>query len=156
MDYEVFLVSRAREAYAHGEEARAAVVTGFRHSTRVVVAAALIMTAVFGGFATSSQPLVKMIGLGLAVAIVGDAFVVRMTIVPAVLALLGRRAWWLPRWLDKILPHLDIEGQALEHRAAPVTADTSGDTAATLDTESTLGTLVPVAPDAGKEPVTGR
>jgi RND superfamily putative drug exporter len=146
MDYEVFLVSRAREAYAHGEEARSAMVTGFRHSARVVVAAALIMTSVFGGFATSSQPLVKMIGLGLAVAIVCDAFVVRMTIVPAVLALLGKRAWWLPRWLDKILPHLDIEGQALEHRVAPATAGTPG----------TGGALEPAVPDAGKEPVTGR
>ena len=87
-----------------------AVVTGFGYSIRVVVAAALIMTSVFAGFVGNSQILVKMIGFGQAVAVLVDAFVVRATIAPAVLALLGERAWWLPRWLDRALPHLDIEG----------------------------------------------
>jgi RND superfamily putative drug exporter len=119
MDYEVFLVSRIREAYAHGDQARPAVVSGFTRSGRVVVAAALIMMAVFAGFVTSNDVLAKMIGFGLAVTILLDAFVVRMTIVPAVLALLGEHAWWLPRWLDRILPHLDIEGQTLAHQATP-------------------------------------
>ncbi|MEU6609529.1 MMPL family transporter [Streptomyces shenzhenensis] len=118
MDYEVFLVSRMREAYAHGESAAQAVVSGFQHSARVVVAAALIMIAVFSGFITENGSMIKMIGFGLAVAVLYDAFVVRMAIVPAVLALLGRRAWWLPTWLDRILPRVDVEGEAL-NRPAP-------------------------------------
>jgi RND superfamily putative drug exporter len=122
MDYQVFLVSRVREAYVHGERPDEAIVSGFRHSARVVVAAALIMTSVFAGFLTASDPLVKMIGFGLAAAVVLDAFVLRMTIMPALLALLGKRAWWLPRWLDRILPRLDIEGEALERDFAPAAA----------------------------------
>jgi len=113
MDYEVFLVTRMREAYVHGERPGPAVVSGLRSSARVVVAAALIMTAVFSGFIGAGDSLIKMIGFGLAIAVLFDAFVVRMTIVPAALALLGDRAWWLPRWLDRALPRLDIEGKAL-------------------------------------------
>lgn len=119
MDYEVFLLSRVREAYAHGEDARHAIVSGFRHSARVVVAAALIMIAVFSGFVEEQGSMIKMVGFGLAAAVLLDAFVVRMALVPAVLALLGDRAWWLPRWLDRLLPHVDIEGEALMRRAAP-------------------------------------
>jgi RND superfamily putative drug exporter len=89
------------------------VVTGFRHSARVVVAAALIMIAVFSGFVGADLAMIKMIGFGLATAVLLDAFVVRMTIVPAVLAILGERAWTLPRWLDRLLPHVDVEGTAL-------------------------------------------
>ncbi|MFJ6431059.1 MMPL family transporter [Streptomyces sp. NPDC091416] len=118
MDYEVFLVSRMREAYTRGESAAQAVVSGFKHSARVVVAAALIMIAVFSGFITESGSMIKMIGFGLATAVLLDAFVVRMAIVPAVLALLGKRAWWLPKWLDRILPRVDVEGEALNHRSA--------------------------------------
>ncbi|MCL6672497.1 MMPL family transporter [Streptomyces panaciradicis] len=114
MDYEVFLVTRMREAYVHGETPGQAVVTGFRHSARVVAAAAVIMIAVFGGFITSSESMIKMIGFGLAIAVFFDAFVVRMAIVPAVLALLGRRAWWLPKWLDRALPDVDVEGEGLK------------------------------------------
>jgi RND superfamily putative drug exporter len=110
MDYEVFLVSRMREAHTRGEPAGEAIRTGFRHSARVVVAAALIMMAVFAGFVGADLPMIKMIGFGLATAILFDAFVVRMAIVPAVLALLGERAWSLPRWLDRLLPRVDIEG----------------------------------------------
>ncbi|MFD8306097.1 MMPL family transporter [Streptomyces sp. NPDC059690] len=113
MDYEVFLVTRMREAYVHGETPGQAVVTGFRHSARVVAAAAVIMIAVFGGFITSSESMIKMIGFGLAIAVFFDAFIVRMAIVPAVLALLGRRAWWLPKWLDRALPNVDVEGEGL-------------------------------------------
>ncbi|MFF4984679.1 MMPL family transporter [Streptomyces sp. NPDC001046] len=113
MDYEVFLVTRMREAYVHGEKPAQAVVTGFRHGARVVTAAAVIMMAVFAGFIGSSESMVKMIGFGLAIAVLFDAFVVRMAIVPAVLALLGRRAWWLPRWLDRALPNVDVEGEGL-------------------------------------------
>ncbi|MFH8800558.1 MMPL family transporter [Streptomyces sp. NPDC017936] len=113
MDYEVFLVTRMREAYIHGETPGQAVVTGFRHGARVVTAAAVIMMAVFAGFIGSSESMVKMIGFGLAVAVFFDAFVVRMAIVPAVLALLGKKAWWLPKWLDRALPNVDIEGEGL-------------------------------------------
>ncbi|GAP46762.1 MMPL family transporter [Streptomyces azureus] len=113
MDYEVFLVTRMREAYVHGEKAGQAIVTGFRHGARVVTAAAVIMMAVFAGFIGSSESMVKMIGFGLAIAVFFDAFVVRMAIVPAVLALLGRRAWWLPKWLDRALPNVDVEGEGL-------------------------------------------
>ena len=113
MDYEVFLVSRMREEYAHGAAPRDAVVVGARHAARVVVAAALIMFSVFASFVTIDDVVVKAIAFGLAVGILVDAFLVRMTLVPAVLALLGRSAWWLPRWLDRILPDLDIEGARL-------------------------------------------
>ncbi|MFJ8190832.1 MMPL family transporter [Streptomyces sp. NPDC096094] len=113
MDYEVFLVTRMREAYVHGEKPHQAVVTGFRHGARVVTAAAVIMMAVFAGFIGSSESMVKMIGFGLAIAVFFDAFVVRMAIVPAVLALLGRKAWWLPKWLDRALPNVDVEGEGL-------------------------------------------
>ncbi|KRD17388.1 MULTISPECIES: MMPL family transporter [unclassified Streptomyces] len=113
MDYEVFLVTRMREAYVHGESPSQAIVTGFRHSAKVVVAAAIIMMAVFGGFISSGESIIKTIGFGLAIAVFFDAFVVRMAIVPAVLALLGKRAWWLPKWLDRALPNVDVEGEGL-------------------------------------------
>ncbi|MFJ9843100.1 MMPL family transporter [Kitasatospora sp. NPDC101155] len=118
MDYEVFLVTRIREAFVHGEQPGEAIVTGFRHNARVVTAAAFIMISVFAGFIGMSEPMIKMMGLGLAAAVAFDAFVVRMTIVPAVLALLGRRAWWLPRWLDRLVPDVDVEGSKL-HTVAP-------------------------------------
>ncbi|MFE6029604.1 MMPL family transporter [Streptomyces niveus] len=113
MDYEVFLVARMREAYVHGDRPAQAVVSGFRHNARVVVAAAVIMIAVFSGFIGSTESMIKTIGFGLAIAVLFDAFLVRMTIVPAVLAILGDKAWWLPRWLDRLLPRVDIEGAAL-------------------------------------------
>ncbi|MFD7060200.1 MMPL family transporter [Streptomyces sp. NPDC059906] len=123
MDYQVFLVSRMREAVVHGERPAEAVVTGFRHSGRVVTAAAVIMTSVFAGFMTGGETLLKMVGFGLAVAVLFDAFVVRMAFVPAVLVLLGERAWWLPRRLDRLLPRVDVEGEALGRRTpAPALA----------------------------------
>ncbi|MER6681689.1 MMPL family transporter [Streptomyces olivaceoviridis] len=118
MDYEVFLVTRMREAYVHGEKPSQAVVTGFKYGARVVTAAAVIMIAVFSGFIGSSESMVKMIGFGLAIAVFFDAFLVRMAIVPAVLALLGKRAWWLPKWLDRALPNVDVEGEGLRAHAA--------------------------------------
>ncbi len=118
MDYEVFLVTRIREAYVHGEAPREAIVTGFRHSARVVTAAAVIMISVFASFASSSEVMVKMVGFGLAAAVLFDAFLVRMTIVPAVLALLGRSAWWLPRTLDRVLPEAGVEGEHLDRTGA--------------------------------------
>jgi RND superfamily putative drug exporter len=113
MDYQIFLVTRMREEHVHGAEPRTAVVDGFAHSARVVTAAAVIMTAVFSGFILSSQTLIREIGFGLALAVAIDAFLVRMTIVPAVMALLGRHAWYLPRWLDRLLPNVDVEGETL-------------------------------------------
>ncbi|WP_406109619.1 MMPL family transporter [Streptomyces sp. NBC_01003] len=119
MDYEVFLVTRMREAYVHGARPAEAVVTGFKHGGRVVGAAAIIMISVFSGFIMENNDMIKMMGFGLAIAVFFDAFVVRMAIVPAVLALLGKSAWWLPRWLDKILPNVDVEGEKLHKTLAP-------------------------------------
>jgi len=113
MDYEVFLVTRMREAHIHGEPARKAVVIGFQHSARVVVAAAVIMIGVFAGFALVDDVTLKTIGFALAFGVLVDAFLVRMTIVPALMSIVGERIWWLPRWLDRIIPDLDIEGDRL-------------------------------------------
>jgi putative drug exporter of the RND superfamily len=113
MDYQVFMVTRMREEYVHGAEPVPAVVTGFRHGSRVVTAAAIIMISVFGAFAFSGDDFIMQIAFALAIAIALDAFVVRMTLVPALLALLQRRAWWLPRWLDRMLPQVDVEGEKL-------------------------------------------
>ncbi|WP_069811213.1 MMPL family transporter [Streptomyces sp. TP-A0874] len=115
MDYQVFLVTRIREAYVHGADFREAVVDGFRNSARVVTAAALIMTSVFAGFIFMDEPIIQSMGFALAVAVVFDAFVVRMLLVPALMYLIGEKAWWLPRWLDRLLPNVDIEGENL-HR----------------------------------------
>jgi len=126
MDYEVFLVTRMREAYVHGESPGQAIVTGFKHGARVVTAAAVIMMAVFAGFIGSSEQMIKMIGFSLAIAVLFDAFVVRMAIVPAVLALLGKRAWWLPRWLDRALPNVDVEGEKLQKQLTEESAASEG------------------------------
>lgn len=119
MDYQVFLVTRMREAHVHGLSTREAVVDGFRNSARVVTAAAAIMTAVFSGFILEDDAIVKSMGFALAVSIIFDAFVVRMVLIPAVLYLLGEKAWWLPAWLDRILPVVDVEGQGLERDSIP-------------------------------------
>lgn len=116
MDYELFLVSRIREEYAHGEDAKTSIVVGFQHGARVVTAAALIMVSVFGAFAFIDDPMIKTIGLALALGIVADAFLVRMTLVPALMSLVGDKMWWIPSWLDKILPNLDLEGERLTQR----------------------------------------
>jgi RND superfamily putative drug exporter len=113
MDYEVFLVTRMREEHVHGASATAAVVNGFAHSARVVSAAAVIMFSVFAGFMLTDDPIVKSMGFALAAGVAIDAFVVRMTLVPAVMSLLGNRAWKLPRWLDRIVPDVDVEGEHL-------------------------------------------
>ncbi|MGX4735240.1 MMPL family transporter [Kitasatospora griseola] len=113
MDYEVFLVSRMREHHQHTGDAAGAVAHGVARSGRVVTAAALIMVAVFGGFVFNHDPIIKSIGFALAVGVFIDAFVVRMTLVPAAMALLGARAWRLPRWLDRITPDVDLEGAGL-------------------------------------------
>ena len=114
MDYEVFLVSRMREDYVHGASPRESIIGGFRHGARVVTAAALIMASVFAGFILGDDAIIKSIGFALAFGVLIDAFVVRMTIVPAVMTLLGDKAWYLPKWLDRIMPDVDIEGAKLE------------------------------------------
>jgi putative drug exporter of the RND superfamily len=122
MDYEVFLVSRMRESYVHTGRAQEAITSGCQASARVVTAAALIMIAVFSGFILDDDVVIKSIGFALAFGVLVDAFFVRMTLVPAVLALLDRRAWWLPKWLDRRMPNLDIEGEKLLHELEPPAA----------------------------------
>lgn len=134
MDYQVFLVSAMREAYAHGADPREAVRAGFRSSAPVVTAAALIMTSVFAGFIFSHLAMIRPIGFALAVGVLADAFVVRMTLTPAVMTLLGKHAWYIPTWLDRILPDVDVEGAKLlkdhadaEHHAAAEPSGGDGD-----------------------------
>lgn len=130
MDYQLFLASGMREAFVHGASARDAVAQGFRAGRSVVIAAALIMVSVFGGFIFSESTIIRSIGFGLAFGVLLDAFVVRMLLMPALMHLLGRSAWWLPGWLDRILPNVDMEGAALERDhpgmksvAVPTTTD---------------------------------
>jgi RND superfamily putative drug exporter len=118
MDYQMFLVAGMKEAHAHGEDAATAVRTGFGHGARVVTAAALIMASVFGGFVFADLTMIRPIGFGLAVGVLVDAFLVRMTLVPALMSLTGEAAWRFPRVLDRIAPHLDVEGTSLERPGA--------------------------------------
>ncbi|MCU1517332.1 MAG: family transporter [Pseudarthrobacter sp.] len=113
MDYQVFITSGMRESYMHGESAKHAVRTGFSHAAAVVTAAAIIMVSVFAGFIFSHLTMVRPLGFAMAFGVLIDAFVVRMTIVPAAMYLLGEKAWWLPSWLERILPDVDVEGAKL-------------------------------------------
>jgi RND superfamily putative drug exporter len=123
MDYQVFLVTRMREEYVHGATPTQSVVTGFQHGSRVVTAAAIIMMSVFGAFALGGEDFLLQVSFALAGAVLLDAFIVRMTIVPALLTLLGRSAWWLPRWLDRILPNVDVEGDKLRKMLGDVSEE---------------------------------
>ena len=114
MDYQLFLGSGMREAYIHGKSAKDAVNFGMHLSSRVVIAAAIIMITVFGGFAFSESTTIRPIGFGLAVGVLFDAFLVRLVLIPAIMTLIGKAAWWIPKWLDRILPDVDVEGAALE------------------------------------------
>ena len=114
MDYQVFLVTRMREAHVHGMSTRDAIVDGFRNSARVVTAAAAIMISVFAAFILIDEPIIKSMGFALAIAVLFDAFVVRMALIPALMYLLGEKAWWLPRWMDRAMPKVDVEGEQLE------------------------------------------
>ncbi|MCW2846529.1 MAG: rane protein [Marmoricola sp.] len=113
MDYQVFLVTRMREAHVHGATTHEAVVDGFRNSARVVAAAAVIMISVFAAFILIDEPIIKSMGFALAIAVFFDAFVVRMALIPALMHLLGEKAWYLPKWLDRLLPNVDVEGAQL-------------------------------------------
>ena len=128
MDYEVFLMSRVREEYLRSGDPRESVALGVAKTARVISAAALIMIAVFLSFVLSPEPTLKMMGIGMAAAVLVDATIVRLLLVPATMELLGQANWWMPRWLDRILPHLDIEGSSAE---APVVAAASDSTTAT-------------------------
>ena len=110
MDYEVFLLSRVREHYLSTGDSHTSVVDGLSSTARVITSAALIMISVFGAFVLGDDPIVKMFGVGLSVAVLLDATLVRMVLVPSTMSLLGRANWWLPAWLDRLLPHLDLEG----------------------------------------------
>ena len=135
MDYEMFLVSAMREEYVQSGDAVQAVHRGFRASAKVVTAAALIMSSVFVAFIPGGSATNKPIALGLAVGVFVDAFVVRMTLVPAVLVLLGRRAWWLPGWLDRLLPEVDVEGAALHRKVEFESWESEHGVAAVLATD---------------------
>ncbi|HET6242442.1 MAG TPA: MMPL family transporter, partial [Arthrobacter sp.] len=129
MDYQVFIASGMRESYMHGESAKHAVRSGFSHAAAVVTAAAIIMVSVFAGFIFSHLNMVRPLGFAMAFGVLIDAFVVRMTIVPAVMYLLGGKAWWLPRWLDRILPDVDVEGAKLRKPETTPAADSAAEPA---------------------------
>ncbi|MCX4475212.1 MMPL family transporter [Streptomyces cellulosae] len=118
MDYEIFLLSRVHEAWRRTQDARASVAHALEITARVITCAALIMVSVFAAFVVSDNVVVKMLGLGLAVSVLIDATVVRLLLVPAVMTLLGRHAWWTPHWLDRLLPHIDAEGEGASTAAA--------------------------------------
>jgi len=122
MDYEVFLLSRVREEYLARRHNDEAVVEGIAATARVITSAALIMISVFAGFVLSADPTVKMFGLGLATAVLVDATIVRVVLVPATMRLLGDWNWWLPGWLDRLLPKVSIEADPI-----PTPADESPD-----------------------------
>ncbi|WP_036969719.1 MMPL family transporter, partial [Promicromonospora kroppenstedtii] len=157
MDYEVFLVSRMREDYVHGGSAKHAITTGFQGSAKVVTAAAIIMIAVFVAFVPHGDMNLKPIALGLAVGVAVDAFVVRMVFVPAVLALLGEKAWYMPKWLDRVLPSFDVEGEGLTRELSladwPEPGATDAVAAGDMEVHGPSGTIVgPVSvrvPDGG-------
>jgi RND superfamily putative drug exporter len=110
MDYEVFLLSRVREEWQRTGDSRTSVADGLAVTARVITAAALIMVFVFGAFLLEDLTVVKLMGVGLATAVLLDATIVRMLLVPATMELLGDKNWWIPKWLDRILPNIDVEG----------------------------------------------
>ncbi|MEV4787295.1 MMPL family transporter [Streptomyces tuirus] len=118
MDYEIFLLSRVHEAWIRTGDAKGSVAHALEITARVITCAALIMVSVFAAFLLSDNIVVKMLGLGLAVSVLIDATVVRLLMVPAVMTLLGRHAWWMPRWLDRVVPHIDAEGSKAGARSA--------------------------------------
>ncbi|MGJ9406840.1 MMPL family transporter [Nesterenkonia aurantiaca] len=122
MDYQLFTASGMREAYAHGSAPRLAVRQGLHAGRSVVTAAALIMASVFAGFVFTDDPMIASMGLGLSVGVLLDAFVVRLMLVPALLHLAGPAAWWLPKWMDRLIPDVDVEGAQLEREVAPEAA----------------------------------
>ena len=121
MDYEVFLMSHVQEHFRSGASPRDAIVRGLAESARVITAAALIMVSVFASFILNGDPTIKQFGVGLSVAVIVDATLVRCLLVPAVMALMGRAAWWIPGWMDRILPRISVEGHGYFDDAPPAT-----------------------------------
>ncbi|ROQ62783.1 RND superfamily putative drug exporter [Streptomyces sp. 840.1] len=119
MDYEVFLITRVHEAWLRTRDSKDAVAHGLEITARVITCAALIMVSVFAAFILSDTVVIKMLGLGLAVSVLIDATIVRLLLVPAVMTLLGRGAWWIPGWLDRVLPHIDTEGESVPPLTSP-------------------------------------
>ncbi|GAB2526195.1 MMPL family transporter [Nocardia heshunensis] len=123
MDYQVFLVTRMREEYVHGKSAKDAMISGYHHGARVVTSAAIIMISVFSAFMLDDNVVAKSMGFAMAAGVFFDAFIVRMVLIPSLLALLGDKAWWIPKWLDRILPDIDVEGSKLtklKEASAPI------------------------------------
>jgi putative drug exporter of the RND superfamily len=153
MDYQVFLLSRIREDYLATGDPRRSVVRGLASTGRVITSAAAIMIAVFLGFALDADPTVKMMGVGMAVAVLIDATLVRMVLVPATMALLGSANWWLPGWLDRVLPHLDVEGPGAARRAAaPTSARLTDGTAGPASTATLNDRLDRTGTDIDRDP----
>ncbi|MFF2553341.1 MMPL family transporter [Nocardia sp. NPDC058058] len=126
MDYQVFLVTRMREEYVHGKSAKEAMISGYHHGARVVTSAAVIMISVFSAFMLEPNVVAKSMGFAMAAGVLLDAFVVRMVLIPSLLVLMGKWAWWIPKWLDRVLPDIDVEGAklaALKESSAPVSMD---------------------------------
>lgn len=119
MDYQVFLVTRMREEFVHGKSPAEAVVSGYHHGARVVTAAAIIMISVFASFMLEPDVTVKSFGFALAAGVLFDAFVVRMVLIPALLVIMGKWSWWMPAWLDRVLPEIDVEGAKLRDLQQP-------------------------------------
>jgi putative drug exporter of the RND superfamily len=128
MDYEVFLLSRVHESWISTRDPHRAVAIGIGSTARVITTAAAIMVTVFASFVLNDQLAVKMVAVGMAVAVFIDASLVRMVLVPAIMALLGAKAWWMPRWLERVVPQLHLEGSELA--AAAGAAETPGGTPA--------------------------
>jgi putative drug exporter of the RND superfamily len=136
MDYEVFLLSRVREEYVATGDNDASVINGIASTARVITSAALIMISVFAGFVLGDDPVIKMMGLGLATAILVDATIVRIVLVPATMKLMGDANWWLPGWLDRRLPTVDIDGET--NLPAPEMEPVAVDDAPAVDAEPEL------------------
>jgi RND superfamily putative drug exporter len=130
MDYNVFLLSRVHEAYNEGDRPRESVIHGMARIGKVILFAGLIMSAVFLAFVTQPDVIGKMMGLGLGLAILIDVLIVRLIIAPAVVTLLGDHAWWLPSWLDRILPNVSLEGHLVEGMDKELTSEPDSDGAA--------------------------
>jgi RND superfamily putative drug exporter len=111
MDYEVFLLSRIREEYNESHDNTESVIVGITTTARVITCAALIMVSVFISFVFGGEPTIKMFGIGLSTAVLVDATIIRLVLVPATMKLLGNANWWFPKWLDRLLPNVDIEGE---------------------------------------------
>nr|WP_198428841.1 MMPL family transporter [Nocardia bovistercoris] len=113
MDYQVFLVTRMREEYVHGKAPKEAMISGYHHGARVVTSAAIIMISVFASFLLETDAIAKQMGFALAAGVLLDAFLIRMVLIPSLLTLMGKWSWWIPKWLDRVLPDIDVEGAKL-------------------------------------------